>query len=279
MPFTPHAAVTLEASDWRPAPLRIGEPVLAVGDVHGCDAQLATLLDRFAELATDTPARLIFLGDLICRGPSSLAALKLWASDELDARFTRVHRLTGNHEQLLMLATGGSAVAHAARDRWMTIGGGTFIDELCRATGRSDAPLARELLRDAAGPEVVARLDALEHHVRLGNAIFVHGGIDPSRDVAAALGLPFGEFGGNHWAWINAPFLAWRGGFSGALVIHGHTPPERHRAMSGADDPHTFQYDRLCLDGGSAVTGIVAGAQFEDGRYRVFKANGAALAG
>ncbi|HKS61918.1 MAG TPA: hypothetical protein VJT13_09495, partial [Xanthobacteraceae bacterium] len=82
----------------------------------------------------------------------------------------------------------------------------------------------------------------------------------------------FGEFGGNHWAWIQQPFLAWRGGFGGALVIHGHTPPEKHRAMSGQDDPHVLQYDRLSLDGGSAVTGIVAAAQLEDGRYRVFKA-------
>jgi hypothetical protein len=30
----------------------------------------------------------------------------------------------------------------------------------------------------------------------------------------------------------------------------------------------------LSLDGGSSKTGIVAAAQFEDGRYRLFKATG-----
>lgn len=276
MASAPGPAVTLDESPWRPAPLRVSEPVFAIGDVHGCPAQLAALLEKFSSLASVRPARLIFLGDLICRGPSSLAALALWASPSLDAHFTRVHRLTGNHEQLLMLSIAGAATAQAAHARWMTIDGATFVDELRGATGRPDAPLTRGLLLEAAGADVVARLDALEHNVRLGNAIFVHGGIDPSIDPDVALSAPFGEFGGNHWAWINAPFLACRGGFGGALVIHGHTPPEKHRAMSGEPDPHVFQYDRLCLDGGSAVTGIVAGAQFENGRYRLFKAAGGA---
>lgn len=275
MPFTPTSAATLSASDWHPAPIRLPEPVFAIGDVHGCDAQLATLLDRFCELAAETPARLILLGDLINRGPSSLNALSLWASGELDARFTKVHRITGNHEQLLMLAIGGGPNAQAALSKLMGMDRATFLDELRAATNRPDAPLTRALLLDAAGADIVARLDALEHYVRLGNAIFVHGGIDPSVSIDEALSHPFGEFGGNHWAWIQQPFLAWRGGFGGALVIHGHTPPEKHRAMSGQDDPHVLQYDRLCLDGGSAVTGIVAAAQIEDGRYRVFRATGA----
>ena len=262
--------ITLEASSWRHAPLRMAETIFAIGDVHGCQAQLGALLDRFSELAADSPARLIFLGDLICRGPSSLAALALWASPRLDARFTRVHRLSGNHEQLLMLSVGGGATGEAAHAKWMTMDGATFVDELRRATGRHDAALTRGLLLDAAGPDVVARLDGLEHNVRLGNAIFVHGGLNPSVDPAVALAAPFTAFGGNHWAWITQPFLSWRGGFGGALVIHGHTPPAKHRALSGEPDPHVFQYDRLCLDGGSANTGMVAGAQIENGRYRLF---------
>jgi serine/threonine protein phosphatase 1 len=57
------------------------------------------------------------------------------------------------------------------------------------------------------------------------------------------------------------------------MVVHGHTPPAKHRVMSHYPDPHVFQHDRLSLDGGSALTGIVAGAQIEDGRYRVFAAH------
>jgi serine/threonine protein phosphatase 1 len=54
------------------------------------------------------------------------------------------------------------------------------------------------------------------------------------------------------------------------MVVHGHTPPAKHRMLSGYPDQHVVQHDRLCLDGGSALTGIVAAAQIEDGRYRLF---------
>jgi serine/threonine protein phosphatase 1 len=263
---------TIDQSDWREAPVRLdGETVFAIGDVHGCHGQLAALLERLSALAPD-PARLVFLGDLICRGPSSLAALALWAAPTLDARFAKVHRLSGNHEQLLMLSIGTDG--QAAFDKWTTTDGMTFVDELRRKTGRRDAPLTRDLLLAAAGPTVLDRLDHLQSHVWIGNTILVHGGLDPAADPATHLAAPYSQFGGNHWAWINEPFLKWRGGFNGLMVVHGHTPPAKHRQMSGYSDPHVFQHDRLSLDGGSAVTGIVAAAQIEDGRYRLFMAHG-----
>jgi serine/threonine protein phosphatase 1 len=263
--------VSLDVSDWRDAPLQLDETVFAIGDVHGCHEQLARLLAEFSGLSAQRPARLIFLGDLICRGPSSLAALNLWSDPALTHRFTRVHRLSGNHEQLLMLAIGGADIARAAYDRWMTIDGITFVDELRQTTGKPNAPLTRDLVRDAAGERTLERLDHLEHHVRLGNIVFVHGGLDPSVDIDTALAPPFAQFGGNHWAWIQEPFLKWCDGFGGTMVVHGHTPPEKHRSMSGYPDPHVFQHDRLSLDGGSFATGIVAAAQLENGRYRLFR--------
>jgi serine/threonine protein phosphatase 1 len=268
MNSTGEDSVVLDLTDWREAPLHLDETVFVIGDVHGCHAQLAALLEKFAVLAADRAARLIFLGDLICRGPSSLTALALWASPSLDARFTHVNRLSGNHEQLLMLAIGPEG--HAASAKWMTIDGMTFVDELRRKTGGN--ALTRALLLAAAGETVVDRLDHLESHVWLGNTIFVHGGLDPSADPATHLAAPRNEISTRHWAWINEPFLKWRGGFNGLMVVHGHTPPAKHRAMSGYPDPHVFQHDRLSLDGGSSVTGIVAAAQIENGRYRLFMA-------
>ena len=267
------SGLSLDQSDWREAPLHVDQTIFVVGDVHGCHEPLGLLLETFAALATDRRATLIFLGDLICRGPSSLAALSLWAAPSLEQSFARVHRLAGNHEQLLMLSIGSQSVAQAAHDKWMTIDGNTFVDELRSVTGRPNAALTRELLHEGVGLKVLQRLDLLEHNVRIGNTIFVHGGIDPSLDPSIALAAPFTTFGGNHWAWVQAPFLAWRRGFGGAMVVHGHTPPAKHQVMSGYPDPHVFQHDRLSLDGGSTTTGIVAGAQIENSRYRVFKAH------
>jgi serine/threonine protein phosphatase 1 len=270
---TASPACALSVSAWREAAFAVeGETVFAIGDVHGCAGQLAALLAHLCALPRGPMTRLMFLGDLICRGPSSIAALTQWSAQSLDAAFDEVHRLSGNHEQLLMLSIGGGALAESAKSRWMSINGDTFVDELRRSAGRPDAALTRGLVRDAVGATVMDRLDRLEAHVRIGNVIFVHGGIDPALDAATALSMPFDVFGGNHWAWIQQPFLAWRGGFGGLMVVHGHTPPEKHRVMSGYPDPHVVQHDRLCLDGGSAATGIVAAAQIEDGRYRLFMA-------
>lgn len=275
-PLSGHCAVTM--SEWRPAPVRTdGWTVFAIGDVHGCAGQLAALLAATADMARPPArSRLVLLGDLICRGPSSLDALALWAAPERERAFTRVHRLSGNHEQLLMLAIGGGPVAAAAARTWMGIDGDTFLDEIRHKTERTDAPLTRDLVAEAAGAQVMARLDALETHVRIGNVVLVHGGVDPALGLDEALALPWDQFGGRHWAWIQEPFLSWRGGFGGAMIVHGHTPPPKHCAMSGYPDPHVFQHDRLSLDGGSSRSGIVAGAQIEDGRYRLLLAAPAA---
>ena len=100
--MTPSCALSI--SEWREAPFRVdGETVFAIGDVHGCAGQLAALLDHISALPQASTARLIFLGDLICRGPSSIDALTHWSAPGLDAAFGKVHRLSGNHEQLLML--------------------------------------------------------------------------------------------------------------------------------------------------------------------------------
>jgi serine/threonine protein phosphatase 1 len=265
---------SVAVSDWRVAPIRVdGETIFAIGDVHGCADHLSLMIQELEAAAERTrSSRLIFLGDLICRGPSSLGALARWSAADLDGSFRRVDRLWGNHEQLLMLSIGDGDLAEAARAKWMSIDGATFVDELRRAARQPDAPLTRGLLHGAAGEAVVDKLSHLQSHVWIGNTVFVHGGIDPSVDPKTCLAAPWTEFGGNHWAWIQEPFLKWRGGFGGLLVVHGHTPPPKHRTMSGYPDPHVFQHDRLCLDGGSALTGIVVAAQIEDGRYRLFTA-------
>lgn len=68
---------------------------IAIGDVHGCRAELEDLLSKLSPRADD---RLIFLGDLVNRGPDSLGVLALVAS----LKNTTV--LMGNHE-LRLLAT------------------------------------------------------------------------------------------------------------------------------------------------------------------------------
>src|SRR5205085_2617102 len=65
---------------------------IVVGDVHGCRGELDALLEKIAFASGD---RLVFVGDLIARGPDSLGVLDI-------VRQTGAIVVRGNHEQKLL---------------------------------------------------------------------------------------------------------------------------------------------------------------------------------
>jgi hypothetical protein len=65
---------------------------IIVGDVHGCSWELERLLDRVQFASGD---RLVFVGDLVARGPDSLGVFDI-------ARRTGAVIVRGNHEQKLL---------------------------------------------------------------------------------------------------------------------------------------------------------------------------------
>jgi len=128
-------AVPVEVSDWKPAPFALGgETVFAVGDVHGCAEQLTDLLDVIRTLAaeSDGPRRLVYLGDLVDRGPDTLGVLRLWAEDARTRGVDRVDRIIGNHEILMLLAAGDGLRAGKAAATWLAerTGGGKVLAEM-----------------------------------------------------------------------------------------------------------------------------------------------------
>ena len=253
-----------------------GETLFVVGDVHGCTPLLQTMLHGVADLAAalDQPSRLVFLGDIIDRGPDSIGSLRLWATDQPAPGISRVERLMGNHEQLLLLANGNGPESDLARTVWLATSGDTMLAEMRAAVRDPDAMPGPALLAAALGPDILARLITLKTHLRVGNLVLVHGGVDPTRTLDEFLALPWETLAARpiHWAWIVGGFLDWQGGFGGRIIVHGHTPPAKQRPFTGLDDPHVLVADRLNLDGGSAVTGVVTGAQIETGRYRIVRA-------
>lgn len=65
---------------------------IIVGDVHGCRAELDALLDKLAFASGDL---LIFVGDIVARGPDSRGVLEI-------ARQTGAVLVRGNHEQKIL---------------------------------------------------------------------------------------------------------------------------------------------------------------------------------
>jgi serine/threonine protein phosphatase 1 len=66
--------------------------LIAIGDIHGCHAEFAELLERVAFVPSD---RLVLLGDLVNRGPDSRKVIDL-------ARQLSAVSLLGNHELRLL---------------------------------------------------------------------------------------------------------------------------------------------------------------------------------
>ena len=119
--------------------------VTVIGDVHGCLPSLSQLLEKIPE---DSP--LIFIGDLINRGPASLETLRL-----VHSMGKRATLILGNHEMHL-LATAAGAGKPNRRDT---------IDEILAA------PDAEELI------------DWIRHQYLLydwKDYTFVHAAIDPA---------------------------------------------------------------------------------------------------
>src|SRR4051812_25988426 len=79
-----------------------------IGDLQGCAHEAGLLLDQIAgDAGADTDAaRILFVGDLINRGPQSLAALRRMKALS-EASDGRIEALLGNHDLHLLAVAAG----------------------------------------------------------------------------------------------------------------------------------------------------------------------------
>jgi len=110
---------------------------IIVGDVHGCVTELGRLLDAVAPGAAD---RVLFVGDLVARGPDSLGVLSLY-------RQVRGQAVLGNHESKL-LAAHRALAAGARRPRVSALHYG-----LLHRLGEADWALLEQLPLSLVVPE------------------------------------------------------------------------------------------------------------------------------
>ena len=261
-----------------PGQIALATEIFAVGDVHG---QAAVLRDVLREIggrpkAPGTERILIFLGDLIDRGPNSIGAASAALAAGRTIGADRVVMLPGNHElELVDVLDGGDPVL------WLQNGGRTVMDEV-DPEWRSrpwDEVLAD--LRTAFPAHWIDGIRSAPSHLTIGDLIFVHAGIDPHADHEAfvARDMPRADL---HWATIRNEFLTWTRGWDRddtgghmrgpTVIVHGHTPAIRTSLsethvelpqMNGIDG-----YRTICLDAGAASRPQIGWARFwvEDGR-------------
>jgi serine/threonine protein phosphatase 1 len=258
--------------------------VFAIGDIHGRSDLLAALIDEAArEPKLRDKRAIVFLGDLVDRGPDSLGAIDLAIGAKARVGADEAIGLMGNHETMMRLALDPETPwddALDAFDTWIGNGGDRTMAEFLKAgepPDNLDDMLAQA--RAALPPRVQAWLSSLRPSWRSGQVLFVHAGVNPQVELEIFLAAPWNTplhklEEDRHWAWVRWPFLEHRparDGFSGFFVIHGHTPNDARRDASHRNQITGF---RLNLDAGSAMTGVAKMAVIRDRQAEVISARG-----
>ncbi|MEA1084363.1 MAG: serine/threonine protein phosphatase [Sphingomonas sp.] len=222
-----------------------GERVYAVGDVHGCADLLDQLLARIdADDRARGPARttIVFLGDLVDRGPASAAVierLRLLAAERPDTRF-----LLGNHEEVFLESLKGEP---KALRMFCRIGGRETIMSYgidAADYDRMDYEELHAAMRVRVPAAHQAFLESFEDMVTIGDYVFVHAGVRPGTELTAQRGADL--------RWIRNPFLDHDRALD-KMVVHGHT------ISAGLDE----QVHRIGVDTGAYETGILTALGLE----------------
>ena len=217
----------------------------AIGDVHGEAQKLDQLLRsiRADAIGRKVAHRIVFLGDLVDRGPDSRRVVDraMHLAHTEDAIVIR-----GNHEELML---------HAYDNResvgiywWAENGGDQTITSYMGANGVCDD------WRDAIDKAHIAWLRALPVMVRdePRGLVFVHGGIDPKTfpdctDEVRMWTRSHKFFDPGRWP--DRPEL------EGILVVHGHTPTADFEPHA---NPRRINVDTGACFGGPLTCAVLA---------------------
>ena len=211
----------------------------AIGDVHG---QLDLLRDLLDQIDADSRARpcerefIIFLGDLIDRGPDSRGVLQLLQA--IRSNLPNPVFLMGNHEEMLLRVLGDDP---ARVWDWMSFGGYEFAQSYGVEVGRLATLSAQDAaaeIRAAMPADDIAFVESFVDSFRFGDYLFVHAGIRP--------GVALEQQKIADLRWIREEFLE-SSAVHPFMVVHGHT------ISDGPDE----RSNRIGIDTGAYASGVL----------------------
>jgi serine/threonine protein phosphatase 1 len=217
----------------------------AIGDVHG---RLDLLVDLLRQIDQDNAQRrpaktyIIFLGDLIDRGPDSRGVIEHLLVDP--PKFARSVFLKGNHEEFFLRILDGEEDTLVD---WLTYGGYQCCESYGISQGwtlNASVREIRERLAVAVPAAHRAFLENMADSFQFGDYLFVHAGIRPGVALEAQTSKDL--------RWIREGFLDDRTDH-GMMVVHGHTiveSPEQHP-------------NRIALDTGAYRSGVLTALGLE----------------
>lgn len=229
-----------------------GRRLYAIGDIHGRLDLLDGLLRRIEQDEEERgkiQGELIFLGDLINRGPRSAQVIDRLIQLKTSRPGTRF--VKGNHEELFLASLNDVRGALRTFDR---MGGKeTMLSYgiLLRDYEKADFTELSGLLRSVVPLAHKEFLERFEDIIVEGDYVFVHAGIRP--------GVPLEKQHHRDLRWIREEFTLAFGkqasiGELGKVIVHGHTI-----ANDVVEHPA-----RIGLDTGAYYSGRLTAMAFED---------------
>lgn len=225
-----------------------GECAYVIGDVHGCLDPLKRLLTKIEDRASDVhpelKTSLVFVGDLIDRGPDSaeiVERLRTYTPTHMELTF-----LMGNHEEVFLDVLDGNVRGMV---RWFDWGG----RDTARSYGVDNLgllPISPEevhhRLKQLVPQSHIDFISGFKPYHIFGDYVFVHAGLRPK--------VPLEEQTDRDLRWIREKFLAHTGSFP-KKVVHGHTIVEAPQHLS----------NRIAIDTGVYTEGGALSAAFIKG--------------
>lgn len=225
--------------------------VFAIGDVHGQYDLLEALLKDWNQ----ETEKLIFLGDLIDRGPDSRKVVSLVQSLVQDKKAIAVK---GNHECMYLdwLEHPESLITY-----YLPQGGSQTLDSYL---GKDNVSY---LMGSAMANQMNGKFKEVERFFRsmvlyeeVGDLVFVHAGVDLTKE-------DWEDSNPNDFQWMREPFF-YLPNETGKTFIFGHTPTQTLNDDESPDIWLSKDKTRIAIDGGATYGGFLHGLHITDDAFR-----------
>ena len=219
-----------------------------IGDIHGCYDELCELLDLIESDASsleEGPKHIVFLGDLMDRGPKSnqvIEHLRTFNPDYANPIF-----LMGNHEEVFLKVLSGSV---SALTSWFEFGGRECVrsygvKNLGEILANPENLLFR--IQESVPQSHIIFIESFDETFQFGQYLCVHAGIKPRVAIE--------KQSTKDLRWIRKEFMAYEKPHP-FIIVHGHTIVEKADIRSNRIAVDTGTYEggpltavRLSADG------------------------------
>lgn len=208
-----------------------------IGDIHGCYDELCELLDLIeadAKILGAGPKQIIFLGDLMDRGPKSNEVIELLSN--FKPSYAEPVFIMGNHEEVFLKVLAGSVSALMS---WFEFGGRSCVrsygvKNLGEIHTNADSLLFR--IQEKVPPRHIEFIESFQDMHQFGPYLCVHAGIKPRVAIE--------KQSSRDLRWIRNEFMAYKKQHP-LIIVHGHTIVETVEVL-----PNRIAVDTGTYDGG-----------------------------